>query len=783
MIFLRKFIKYVTTIFILIFLIFTSFYFVFTSKPETIIYAANKILDDNYFIQFQNAKSYSKFLSPKLSYTKIKIIKKDKGEIFKADEFKIGINIFRSMINNYIYLDILHFDNIEIINNSNSENLINGFKYKIKDVYIASEEFIFSSKNTETININGNLSIYNKGGTLNNVPFSELVIFKNASTNKYLFNAKFSLDENLIEKEELLDLNQFTKNEINLNIQSRGYFDSETGNILSLNKYIFYNSSLVTNSEFNISEINSVLFTNLDKKIVGIFKAKIPDQNIEGSLLSIDEKIILQSNISINMNEIIDYGQYFNFQGNENFHIKLIIQDKTSLELISDLRNTEINTNINDLYKKKNEILKTKIYIHDVSLPTYYIENNKFKVFFDNKNNGYFSLGTFFDNEIKQLNFNDGFYVYLELDHFKIDNLQIKFDLENDSNLKLMKLKIKKLEFFKNTYKNQSFEIDFNQNETYASFNGNNLNGNLRIDSTGFIRIDVFDTKFEFNGINIFESDDSLKQDDINLRFVGKNIQVFNDTFDDIDFYLLRNKTITTVDNINISSRNLNIGPSRDNEKAYLTYNNQSDLYKLKGSYEILNKNDLFRDLTNYDFEYLFSDLNIQWKSINQLKELEGKIIFKIKDLKSKTNLPDSSLLKALKILNLNALIENLSNDSAFNASNLVISRAEGDFYIGKNRALFNTPIKLETAEAKMIWTGEILKNENGLLDKLDLNLKMRLKISENIPWYAAIFGGIPALAGGFVFENIIDERLDDVSTFNFSVSGSINDPLINRLD
>ena len=206
-------------------------------------------------------------------------------------------------------------------------------------------------------------------------------------------------------------------------------------------------------------------------------------------------------------------------------------------------------------------------------------------------------------------------------------------------------------------------------------------------------------------------------------------------------------------------------------------------MYKLKGSYEILNKNDLYRDLTNYDFEYLFSDLNIQWKSINQLKELEGKIIFKIKDLKSKTNLPDSSLLKALKILNLNALIENLSNDSAFNASNLVISRAEGDFYIGKNRALFNTPIKLETAEAKMIWTGEILKNENGLLDKLDLNLKMRLKISENIPWYAAIFGGIPALAGGFVFENIIDERLDDVSTFNFSVSGSINDPLINRLD
>ena len=60
---------------------------------------------------------------------------------------------------------------------------------------------------------------------------------------------------------------------------------------------------------------------------------------------------------------------------------------------------------------------------------------------------------------------------------------------------------------------------------------------------------------------------------------------------------------------------------------------------------------------------------------------------------------------------------------------------------------------------------------------------EMRLKVSENIPWYAAIFGGIPALAGGIVFENIFDERLDDVSTFKFKVMGSIEEPLIERLN
>ena len=96
---------------------------------------------------------------------------------------------------------------------------------------------------------------------------------------------------------------------------------------------------------------------------------------------------------------------------------------------------------------------------------------------------------------------------------------------------------------------------------------------------------------------------------------------------------------------------------------------------------------------------------------------------------------------------------------------------------------MLTNPIKLETAEAKMSWTGEILKNDKGLIDQLDLSLDMRLKVSENIPWYAAVFGGIPALAGGFVLENIIDERVDDASTFKFNITGSIDDPKIIRLN
>ena len=267
------------------------------------------------------------------------------------------------------------------------------------------------------------------------------------------------------------------------------------------------------------------------------------------------------------------------------------------------------------------------------------------------------------------------------------------------------------------------------------------------------------------------------------MRLVGKNIELFNEVFQDIDFYLLKNKTITTLDNIRISSKNLNIGPYTNNDKAYISYNKKVDLYKVKGLFEINNKNNTLSNIIDYDFDYLSTNLNIQWISLKEIKDLEGDINFLLKDFQSKTSLPDSALLRALKIFNLNAIIENISNETIIDSNNLVINRAEGNLYVGKNRALISKPIKLETNEARMRWAGQILKDNDGLLDELDLNLEMRLKVSENIPWYAAIFGGIPALAGGIVFENILEESLDDVSTFKFNVKGSIESPKITRLD
>ena len=776
--FIKPFLTLITFIFILI----GAVYLLIITKTESVIFVTNKILNEDYSIEFKEAKSDTNFLSPIVVLTDVSIRETNKNEIFKADEIKIGVKIIKSILDGHIHLSILSLINIDLLNESNSQGNNGTYKLKINNIYISTQEFNFSSNETQILSKEGNLSISNRFGEINNIPFTDLKIYKRDDSNQYLYSAFLELDEKIIENEDLINLNEFSDKNINLKVYSKGHLDSKKNEISALNKYIFKDSYIVTGTKYEVKKIDAVLYTNINQKLSGIFSAKIPDQMINGSISVFDNKLILRSDVSVKMDNFVNFGDYLNLSGTETFKAKLSIDNNASLELSSNLNNTTFSSYIDELNKRPSDNLKTKILISDLSQPTYEIENNKFSAFI-NGNNGYFSLGSSFDEDIKKLNFIDGFYIFLELDDLKIGNLVVENQLNDESNLKLIKLKIKQLDFFNNIYFDQIFEINFSGDETESYFYGYNLNGTLRIDSSGFTRIDVFDTKFEFKGVNIFDSTDAFKLNDVNLRFVGKNIQTFDDVFQNIDFYFLKNKTVTTIDNIKISSKNFNIGPSFNNEKAYISYNNQNDLYKIRGSFELDNQKDLLGKLINYDFDYLFSDLNIQWISATQLKNLEGRIRFKIKDLESNTSLPDSALLNAVKVFNLNALVSSLSDDTSFNSSKLIISRAEGDFYIGQNRALLSKPIKLETAEAKMSWTGEILKNNNGLMDQLDLSLEMRLKVSENIPWYAAVFGGIPALAGGFVLENIIDERVDDASTFEFNITGSIDDPKIVRLN
>ena len=781
---IKKFFKLFTFFLASIFLVISLIYALIIFKPENILYVIKKLSKESIMVEYQDIDSNKNFLKPKISVDQIVIKNYENEKILSFGNIEVGIKLFELLINQNFHLDPFFIKDVNYYQNSFREGPNINFKLRISNFLLESEDLNFLSKDSFIISSDESISITNYDGKINNVPYNKIDIFKSNFLDKYLYKAKINLNEKIIESEKLFDLSEFYETKVNLYLESKGYFNSSTQELNSINKIIIEDSRLVSSSDYAVENMQAVIFSNLDKKYVGSFSSKIPDQNISGFLLIENDNINLNSIITLDLKDIFDFGEYLSIEGVEKFNAKMILnRENISLELNSNLNRTTINSSLEELRKEANSNLITNILISDLSKPTYFIQNKKFRSLIDENNNGYFYLGTGFDREINKIQKNDGFYLFLDINKLNINNINTSNTFDYENNLRQIKLRIKQLELLNNTFKNQEFEITFSPDEINTSFKGDNLNGTARVDQSGFTKINIFDSELDLEKLSFTQNTYSFDESVVKLRLTGKNIKILNDVINNVDFYILKNANNITFDNIFFTSKNINIGPYQEKDKAYISFNNKDDLYKIRGSFEIDSAGDALNSLVDFNFEYVYADLNIQWEGYKDLKNLEGNFKFKIKELESNAPLPDSALLRTLKIFNLNALLDNINNDTSLVSNNLLVNRAEGDFYVGKNRALITKTIKLETSEAKMEWTGDIQKNESGYLDILDLDLKMRLKVSENIPWYAVIFGGIPALAGGLVFENIIDETLDDVSTFEFNIAGSINEPKITRLD
>ena len=288
------------------------------------------------------------------------------------------------------------------------------------------------------------------------------------------------------------------------------------------------------------------------------------------------------------------------------------------------MTNTSIKSLIDELNKPLQLNLDTEININDLSKPIYSVKNSLFKVIYDpSKNSGFFATGEKYLN--KDIPISNSFNIFLDISDFKYSDMEFSTS-EGDSNIKLLEIMVDEFNFYDSILRNQFFEIKFLNNETRVEISGDDLNGIITSDNTGFTRIDIENSTI--NNLKLINADESNSDSIINLRLIGSNIEVNEYIFESLDLYFLRNKNITTIDNINIKSDRVNVSSYENNSKAYISHNKISDLYKIKGKFDIYNDGKFFKNLIPYDFSYLNTDLNIQWNSRIDLTNLEGEIDF-----------------------------------------------------------------------------------------------------------------------------------------------------------
>ena len=330
--------------------------------------------------------------------------------------------------------------------------------------------------------------------------------------------------------------------------------------------------------------------------------------------------------------------------------------------------------------------------------------------------------------------------------------------------------------FFSGQQSDVSLNGNFNDGNLNLIFNSQNLKGSLIRDNSSFFRINLYDSNINFN---FGDPEENFILPNLKFRVSGENIIFNGAAFNKIDFYYLKNGDVLTLNDINIDSDFLKISNYQD-EPAYFSINTNRDFYKVKGSYEF---NDIKDSLKLKDFppiNYLKSNLNIQWYKLLELRNIEGTLDFLAKDFQINQSNPNSGLLNLVGLLNIQSFFDGYDGSSTDEF--IKFKRGTGSIIFSQKYGRIVDELSFEADFGEMSWNGFIIKDDFGYFRELDLELSLKLNLQESIPWYAAIFGGLGVAAGTAIIGNVFEDQIEEISTIEYSVKGSLNSPNLDRL-
>ena len=533
---------------------------------------------------------------------------------------------------------------------------------------------------------------------------------------------------------------------------------------------------------------------NFDK-IFGRLHSQYLNQNpiifLKGENLLDKYKLDFISEISLKPSMFIPDSSLFQLSGIDSFLLALTIKKNLPpiLNIFSELEGIAFNSQLSFLQKSKNSILSTDIVISNFAQPNVYIRNKllELKINFLDRPSGYIAIGKEIPMEYNFLRKAKGLNFYLGLDTFNFDQLKdFSKGQAIDENIKLNNFifDINNIEIANNQFHQMNGSLSLKGKEIKGTIQSDKLSGKFIRDKSGFLKVELQDTQLQ--DISFLKNQkESFGIQNINARLIVKNSSIDKLQIKFLDVYLLKNKNVLTLDNINLNSNLISISPLSDTSKAYFSIDNKNDIYKLRGIYMVKDSLEIpvIQDLGN--FSYFNGNLNLQWQNLQRLKDIEGTVDFILKDLIVSNKTSNSIAFNLLGILNLKNILGKVANldltIEEFRSTKL--NRLQGKFVFSQSKMRLAAPLFIDTNAAKMKWIGQINKNARGELANLDLSLDLRVRIGENIPWYAAVLGGIPAVAGSALISEIFENNIDDLSNYQYEVSGMLNAPQIKRMN
>ncbi len=130
-------------------------------------------------------------------------------------------------------------------------------------------------------------------------------------------------------------------------------------------------------------------------------------------------------------------------------------------------------------------------------------------------------------------------------------------------------------------------------------------------------------------------------------------------------------------------------------------------------------------------------------------------------------------LLKAVSLVNFDTLLRRLQLDfSDLYKDGLSFDSVTGTLQIEDELAHFDqVPIKIKSPSSQFSLTGHVDLDEASI----DAELVMTLPVASNLPWIAALAGGLPVAAGVFIASKLFSNELDRLSSAVYTIKGPLD--------
>ena len=286
--------------------------------------------------------------------------------------------------------------------------------------------------------------------------------------------------------------------------------------------------------------------------------------------------------------------------------------------------------------------------------------------------------------------------------------------------------------------------------------------------------------KFDDNGRfkSIFGNLSFSENSDFKINLEGQNLLLnYNDIF--IEFNYLDSYSFLN-EGLKIYPKNFKSNFFALNEKKENSFDldlRDFSLKNIRAQLSIKNKEE--NPLRNSNLSFGNLDLGLTNTFINikdSNLEFGGLVDISGNDISYTDTTFTVDALRVLSLIDIRSRLLNILNADfeRLDQNNFFINSLNGKFFIDSSGYANIDQLKMDFDVGKAELSGTISSVDESF-DNFKLEMIFDSTISENIPWYVAILGGLPAAASAVVVTEVLEEGLSDITRTKYSVSGDVD--------